>query len=425
MLTKLQRRLQQSDLAFGIWTGLAAFCAYFCMYMYRKPYTAGTYEGMELWGIDYKVILVIAQVIGYALSKFIGIKVIAELKHGRRLALFLVFISVAWLALVGFAFTPMRWGPLWLFINGLPLGMIWGILFTYCEGRKLTEVITVLIACNFIITSGIAKTLGRWILGLGYSEQMMPMIAGLLVVPLFLISLWMLCYIPPPSQQEVALKSPRPAMDGQAKQQFLQQYRLPLVLFVLIYLVLTIVRDIRDNFAVEIWTGLGYGESPEIFSTTELPVTLVILMSLGLLYRIKDNQQALRTNVLICLAGIALLLLTTILHQAGQLSAVIWMVISGIGLFLPYILFNGIIFDRFIASYRISGNVGFIMYIADAFGYLGSIVIMLFKNFGNSELVWLEFYTYLCLGGGVLGLLLVLVLLWYVRQSMLHRISTS
>ncbi len=411
MLTPFQRRLQRSDLAFGLWAGIAAFCAYFCMYLFRKPYTAGTYADWTLWGIDYKIVLVIAQVLGYALSKFIGIKIISELNLKRRIPLFLGFIGIAWLALVGFAFSPPSWGPFWLFINGLPLGMIWGILFTYCEGRKLTEMITVFIAANFIITSGVAKTIGRWLLELGYSEQVMPMLVGLLVMPLLFLSLWMLSQIPPPSPEETQSKSVRPAMDNRAKRLFLKQYGLPVTLFVLLYLVLTIIRDIRDNFAVEIWTGLGYGESPEIFSTTELPVTFIVLIGLGFLYRIKNNQKALRANIIICLAGILLLLCTTGLFTWGSLSPVLWMIFSGIGLFLPYILFNGIIFDRFIAAYKINGNVGFIMYIADAFGYLGSIVIMLYKNFGNTNLAWLDFYLSLCLFGGLLALVLVIFIL--------------
>ena len=61
--------------------GVVAFCAYFSMYAFRKPFSAATYEDVAGWTfvLDYKIALVIAQVLGYALSKFIGIKVIAEL----------------------------------------------------------------------------------------------------------------------------------------------------------------------------------------------------------------------------------------------------------------------------------------------------------------------------------------------------------
>lgn len=42
-----------------------------------------------------------------------------------------------------------------------------------------------------------------------------------------------------------------------------------------IYLALTIVRDVRDNFAVEIWTELGFGNQPGVLTTAELPIAAV------------------------------------------------------------------------------------------------------------------------------------------------------
>ncbi|MFM8930826.1 MAG: DUF5690 family protein, partial [Gemmataceae bacterium] len=66
------------------WAVAAAFGAYFCMYGFRKPYTAASFRGDTLWGLDWKSMLVIAQVLGYTLSKFLGIKVISELPARHR-----------------------------------------------------------------------------------------------------------------------------------------------------------------------------------------------------------------------------------------------------------------------------------------------------------------------------------------------------
>ncbi len=387
------------------------------MYMYRKPFTAGTYESMELWGVDYKIVLVIAQVLGYALSKFAGIRIISELDYTRRIRLFLLLIAFAWLALVGFAFLPPAWGPVMLFINGMPLGLIWGIVFTFCEGRHFTEILTVFISANFILTSGIAKSLGRVLVLNGVSEQMMPMVIGACMFPLLGISLWMLSLIPPPSEEEKEYKSERKAMSKNDKKQFLAKYGMATLLFVLFYLMLTIIRDIRDNFNVEIWDSLGFAENPEIYTTTELPVTILVLIGLAFLYRIKDNFKALKINLNICILGISLLLVSTVLFRMQFISPVIWMMSTGVGLFLPYILLNGVVFDRFIASYAITANVGFIMYISDAFGYLGSIVIMLVKNLMSLNLNWLNFFQMLCLIAGSAGLIVVLLLKWRIAHK--------
>ena len=41
----------------------AAFAAYFCMYAFRKPFTAATFEGLSLWGLGFKTVLVFVAVV--------------------------------------------------------------------------------------------------------------------------------------------------------------------------------------------------------------------------------------------------------------------------------------------------------------------------------------------------------------------------
>ncbi|WP_250636622.1 DUF5690 family protein [Pedobacter sp. PACM 27299] len=62
----------------SIMAGLAAFGCYTSMYAFRKAFTAGTFDGHEYFEVDYKVWLVIAQVMGYTFSKFYGIRFISE-----------------------------------------------------------------------------------------------------------------------------------------------------------------------------------------------------------------------------------------------------------------------------------------------------------------------------------------------------------
>lgn len=370
-----------------------------------------------MWGMDYKTLIVISQVLGYSLSKFFGIKYIAELRPERRIPFFLALIGVAQLALMGFAVSPVEMGVLWLFLNGIPLGMVWGIVFSYCEGRKFTEIITVILSANFIISSGFAKSLGRYIVDMGYSEHVMPCIVGGLFLPLLAISMWMLTYIPPPDQWDIENRKERVPMDASDRKRFFGMYSVSIILFVVIYLLLTIIRTIRDNFAVEIWQGLGFSESSSIYTTTELPVTIVILVVVGLLYIIKDNIRALNINILMLASGVILLLLSTWLYTTGVLSPVTWMIVSGIGLFVPYILLNGILYDRYISTLKTQGNVGFITYIADATGYLGSVLIMLYSSFGFTELNWLQFYVYLCFVAGVICLFAIARLYIQVRRD--------
>ena len=151
--------------------GIASFGTYFCMYAFRKPFTVATYEGLSILGVDYKICLILAQVVGYMLAKFIGIKVISELRSSQRLRYLIAMIVVAELALLCFGWFPLPYNAFFLFINGLSLGMIWGVVFSYLEGREGTEILGVTLCSSFIISSGAVKSVGIWVmLHLGVSE---------------------------------------------------------------------------------------------------------------------------------------------------------------------------------------------------------------------------------------------------------------
>ena len=44
-----------SDLLFILYAGGAALLSYSLVYALRKPFTAATFDGMELFGMDYKI----------------------------------------------------------------------------------------------------------------------------------------------------------------------------------------------------------------------------------------------------------------------------------------------------------------------------------------------------------------------------------
>ncbi|HAH46454.1 MAG TPA: hypothetical protein DCM07_16685, partial [Planctomycetaceae bacterium] len=136
------------------WSVVAAFTTYFCMYAFRKPFTVAQYEDLVFWGVGYKVILLFAQVSGYALSKLIGIKVISEMTPHRRAAMILTLIAIAHLALLPYAIAPYWLKPLFLFCNGLPLGMVFGCVFAFLEGRRVTEAMAAGLCASFIMASG-------------------------------------------------------------------------------------------------------------------------------------------------------------------------------------------------------------------------------------------------------------------------------
>lgn len=400
----------KDSLAFILFAGGAAFSAYFAMYAFRKPFTAATYTDMTDWhlAIDFKIALVIAQLVGYALSKFIGVKVVSEMSSARRALAIISLIAISWVALVLFAIVPAQAKPVAMFFNGLPLGMIWGLVFAYLEGRRSSEILASILCASFILSSGLVKSVGSWLMGAWQvTELWMPAATGVLFMPILLISVYGLSRLPPPSAQDIAERVARPPIDAAGRSAFLKEYGPGVVLLVLAYVLFTVIRDFRDNFAAEIWEALGYGQSPIVFAASEAPIAVVTLVILASLVAVRDNCRALLVMHLIILAGAALIGISTFAFSVGWLDPAIWMVVSGLGLYLAYTPFNAMLFDRLIAASGRAGTAAFLIYIADASGYAGSVSLLLLRNLPGMSLDWLPFYTALTMAGAAASVLLM------------------
>ncbi|MCV6630533.1 MAG: DUF5690 family protein [Flavobacteriaceae bacterium] len=381
---------------FFLQAAIASFGAYFCMYAFRKPFTVATFEGLTYWGIDYKILLIIAQVIGYTLSKFLGIKIIAEMPQHNRSKWIISFILFAELSLLGFALVPAPYNILFLFLNGLPLGMIWGIVFSYLEGRKTTEILGVILCSSFIVSSGVVKSVGKYTMDvLEVSEFWMPFVSGLFfLLPLFLFA-YLLEKLPKPTQEDLQTRNKRVPLHREARFALYKEFAIPLTLIIIFYIFITGIRDFRDNFAREIWDALGHTESIGIYSYSEIPIAITVFILMALIGAMRKNYKAFLYYHAVLLFGGLLIALSTMAFQMQILDPAIWMIVSGFGMYSCYIPFQGLYFDRMIATFKIKGNVGFLIYIADAFGYLGSIAIILYKNFGQGSISYLSFFTYM------------------------------
>lgn len=391
--------------------GLAAFGAYFAMYAFRKPFAAGTYEDMGLlpFGLDYKTGLLIAQVIGYALSKLIGIRVIAEFGRQGRAVTILCLIGASWLALVLFALLPKGWGPLCLLLNGLPLGMIWGFVFSYVEGRRCSEMLGAVLCASFILSSGVVKSVAVWMMQHGVSETWMPAATGIAFLPVLLLSLWVLERVPPPDAQDEAERTARSPMRQDDRSVFLREQGIPMAVLVSGYVLLTALRDFRDNFAVELWTAMGFGGAASIFSQSELPVAVIALGGLGALMLVRNNLRALLAMHGVIILGALLLGASTLAFQAHLLGPLPWMILTGAGLYLGYTPFNAMLFDRMIAALGRGGNAGFLIYIADASGYCGSVALLLYRSLAAQKIDWLPFFIACTYGTAIFVTLLTLL----------------
>ncbi len=376
----------------SVLAAVSAFGTYTSMYAFRKAFAAGTFSGQQYLHVDYKVWLVIAQVIGYTFSKFYGIKFIAEVNSKNRARYILTLIGIAWAALLAFAFVPAPWNIVFLFINGFPLGLIWGLVFGYLEGRRSTEFMASVLSISLIFASGFVKTVGRDLLTVFHvNEFRMPFITGTVFVLPLLLFVFCLELMPPPTAEDKQLRSERVPMNATERRQFIMRFLPGIFLTLIIYVLLTVMRDVRDNFEVEIWAGLGV-KSNSIYTKIDSLISVIVLVAMSLLILVKKNLMAFKIIHLLIIAGCVLVGTSTFMFTHKMINPVSWMTMAGLGLYLGYVPYNAIFFERMIATFKYKSNVGFIMYVADAAGYLGSISVLLIKELGKPNISWSNFF---------------------------------
>jgi hypothetical protein len=70
------------------------------------------------------------------------------------------------------------------------------------------------------------------------------------------------------------------------------------------------------------------------------------------------------------------------------------MILVGLGLYLGYVPYGCVLFDRTIAALGIVATAVFLIYVSDAVAYGGSVGVVLYKNLGQANISKLQFFRY-------------------------------
>ncbi len=399
------------------------------MYGFRVPFKAAEYktEVMLPWllsdgsaaAISEKTLFVIAQVLGYTISKFLGIKIISELRPERRAVAILLLIAIAEVALLMFAMTDSHWKACWLFVNGLPLGMVFGLVLGFLEGRQTTEALTAGLCASFILADGVMKSLGKSFVP-GVGEEWMPVTTGAIFILPLCLFVWMLSRIPRPNHQDQVHRQIRTTLSKADRWNYLRRYGWGLLPIIVIYLLATIMRSMRGDFANELWRDLGIDKTKieGLFTYSEIWVGLAVLVINGGCVFIRNNGYAFLASLAACIVGVLILFLALWLQASQSISPLTLVVMLGMGLYLPYVAVHTTVLERFIALTKEQGNLGFLMYLVDATGYLGYVAVLLYRelyfrqsSYKNAQL--LPFFLEACWWSGILSTIAIAVTAGY------------
>ena len=171
------------------------------------------------------------------------------------------------------------------------------------------------------------------------------------------------------------------------------------------------LRSIRADFQPELWAGLGVEIDAELYAISETFVALGVMVLFGLVMFIRGNRRAFFVALGMAMAGVFLIAVALIGNATDRINAFTFMVLIGLGIYLPYVAVHTTIFERLIAMTRDRGNIGYLLYLADAFGYLGYVAVVIGKNIWGGPDGFLEFF--LAASGIIVGVsVLMLASCW-------------
>ncbi len=182
------------------------------------------------------------------------------------------------------------------------------------------------------------------------------------------------------------------------------RYGVGLSLLVTMYLVVTILRSILRRFCHGALARLGAPAQPATFSQSEICVALGVLLVNGCTVLVRDNRRAFFISLGTC-SGRFL----PARRRRSWADRAAWSTASaswcwlGLGLYLPYVAIHTTVFERLLAMTRDRGNIGFLMYVADAVGYLGYVAVMLLRNAMAPTDDLVDFFTAACWGAAIVS----------------------
>jgi hypothetical protein len=373
----------------------ASFGVYFCMYAFRKPFDAVKFTGHSFLGsaVTLKTACVIAQIVGYMLSKYLGAKYCSEVRTGARAVLLVGLILAAELGLLLFAVVPPDWKPAAMLLNGLPLGMVWGLVVRYLEGRRATEVLLAGLSCSFIIAGAATRDIGRELVmqTWGLEEGWMPAVTGALFFVPLLLTVWLLDRLPPPSPADEAARTPRQTMDGRQRRAFVGYFGASFVLLLVAYFFLTAFRDFRDHYSAELFAALGLENQFAIFSRTEKWAMFAAIAVMAGLNLFTDHRRALAAVYLVIVVGFAVIGAATLAFRHAWLSGSGWMIWVAVGMYWAYVPYGAVLFERMLAGSHFAGTSVFAIQLADGVGYTGSVLVQLYRDLAHGGVDRLAF----------------------------------
>ena len=213
----------------------------------------------------------------------------------------------------------------------------------------------------------------------------MPALIGAIAFPLLCLTGWMMTRFPRPTAADIAARTERMTLNGSERRNLFLRFMPILTLLFVANLLITVMRDIKEDFIVCIidvstiaaWT----------FAHVDTIATLVMLAIFALLT--------------LSTLGMGALAFIGANSDTLGISTTAWLFAQSLCIDVAYLGFQTIFIERFIACFKIRGNVGFFIITIDFVGYAGTVALLVFKEYLLTGIDWSVFYDYINLYVGL------------------------
>src|SRR5690606_9982444 len=123
---------------------------------------------------------------------------------------------------------------------------------------------------------------------------------------------------PPPDETDVQQRMDRQPMGKGDRRALLRSFLPGIFSLVVIYILVTILREIRDSFMADMWRESGVALQAGVFAKTETTISAVILVLIAAMIWLRNNFKAFMLAQGMMLAGFIIALAATILYQRMQ-----------------------------------------------------------------------------------------------------------
>ncbi len=219
---------------------------------------------------------------------------------------------------------------------------------------------------------------------------------------------YMLKRLPQPTAEDIALRNERVTLDGKGRRALFRKYAPILSLIFVGNFMLLMLRDIKEDFLVNILDVSN--QSSWMFARIDTIVTLIILGIFTLFIFFRSNINALLWMMTLVVAGCLTMTYVSYHYETLDLKPVVWLFVESLSLYIAYLTFQTVFFDRFIACFRIKGNVGFFIAMIDFIGYMGTVALLSAKELFNIDIEWFALFNHIaCAVGAVCTVLFIAV----------------